>query len=657
MSAGDGERGASAPRSSAVFGVQIFVLGLLTAAVYWVGLSGPFVFDDYNNIVANPMVTLEDGSAASVWRAMLAGDAGPLKRPLSMLSFALNTLATGLDPFYFKLTNLGIHLLNGCLVLYLTRRLLAAGGVADPGGRLALFVTAVWLLHPMQLTSVLYVVQRMTSLSATFVLLGLHAYLNARRPGAGPTARVLWLWLGVPACAAAATLAKENGVLLLLFVLVCESTVQRSPIAPDWRVGTPQQFGAVFVLIPLLALLAFLISTPEWLANGADTRPFNAGERLLTEARVLWLYLRQLVLPAISDLALFYDDFTISRGLREPATTLWAVAGLIVVVAVSTALRRRAPWFAFAVLWFLAAHAMESSFILLELVHPHRNYLAYFGPILALGVAGRAALAQQNVWLSRTVGAAVLAVLAATTALRAYQWRNPLDLAAYEVRHRPLSARAHYEMGRLLHIAAENGGPESLNEEAKRFLWQAAELNPHGVSALVGLGILARGRIPAPVFDALRVRLRRDALAPSDLVYLQALVRCQQRGKCATPVPQIIGIFGAALSQERLRPRVRADVLTLLATYYLQQLGDPPAGVRLMREAAELTPDDPARELNLAQALLFVPDYERARDALDRAQRLDTLRRYRTRLDASRRDLERFVARAGGDEGERAPTP
>ena len=84
-----------------------------TFFVYQRGLSGPFLFDDGPNIVRNANLAIHDLSPASLTQAAWSGHSGPLLRPLSMMSFAANYYATGLDPYYFKLTNLVIHLFNG----------------------------------------------------------------------------------------------------------------------------------------------------------------------------------------------------------------------------------------------------------------------------------------------------------------------------------------------------------------------------------------------------------------------------------------------------------------------------------------------------------------------------------------------------------------
>lgn len=83
--------------------------------------------------------------------------------------------------------NLGIHLFNGLLIFLLSYQILRVAHSRFPSnthsGMNAIFpaaVAAAWLLAPINLTGVLYVVQRMESLSTLFMLLGLLAYLHGR---------------------------------------------------------------------------------------------------------------------------------------------------------------------------------------------------------------------------------------------------------------------------------------------------------------------------------------------------------------------------------------------------------------------------------------------------------------------------------------------
>src|SRR5690606_14151322 len=91
----------------------------LAAAVFMPGLSGGFFFDDYPNIVTNPLVHAEELNTETLSRAWRAYQPGMWGRPLATLSFALDYYLWGKQPFGFKLTSLVVHGLNTLLVFAL----------------------------------------------------------------------------------------------------------------------------------------------------------------------------------------------------------------------------------------------------------------------------------------------------------------------------------------------------------------------------------------------------------------------------------------------------------------------------------------------------------------------------------------------------------
>ena len=174
-------------RSLLFFGISA-LLATATWLAYKPGLSGPFVFDDLTNILLVNTTYLKSLDSTALYKTAWAVKSGPLSRPIAILSFGLNYYFTQLDVFYFKLTNLVIHLLAGYALYQLTYRLLArretkttlSGDTPLSIHYLALATCAIWLIHPLNLTSVLYVVQRMTSLSSLFMVLGLIGYVIGR---------------------------------------------------------------------------------------------------------------------------------------------------------------------------------------------------------------------------------------------------------------------------------------------------------------------------------------------------------------------------------------------------------------------------------------------------------------------------------------------
>jgi len=435
---------------------------LITAAAYWPGLSGSWLFDDYPNIVDNPGVQPHEVGIPALVRAALSSPASDFKRPLASLSFAANYLASGLNPWSWKLFNLVVHLLNGVLVFLLARMLLLAVGAASAAtsadakvaaeaaptameqrtGMLATLIAAGWMLLPINLTAVLYVVQREESMANLFVLLGLIGYVAGRqrmlRCRSAPCARMLLesappqdssqrslahrvrsytegVWGGFWLCATSlilstiiGLLAKETAAMLPLYAFLVESILfrfKRAPLSVGARPGRDnapdeavvahrvRSYGewewritGLFVVVlamPLLAGLTWLLPNVLNSASWA-TRDFTLGTRLLSEARIVCDYIVWTLLPTPQALSFYHDQFHISTSLLSPWTTLISVLGIAALVVLVFCLRRRKPLVALGVALYLGCHVMTGTIIPLELVYEHRNYFASFGVLLAV---------------------------------------------------------------------------------------------------------------------------------------------------------------------------------------------------------------------------------------------------------------------------------
>ena len=236
-------------------------------------------------------------------------------------------------------------------------------------------------------------------------------------------------------------LSKENAILLPLYLAVIEwclwrQDAQRRRTTRRRRAAT--WFFAVTLLAPLLVGLALFAWQPGLLLDGYASRPFTLGERLLTEARVLWFYVGLVLLPTPARLGLYHDDIATSTGLLEPWTTLLALDGWLVVLMAALLLRRRAPAFTFGVLWFLAGHALESTVVPLEIAHEHRNYLPSFGLLFA-AVYGVARFARHtgNRRVYAALGLAAALALGFGTFGRAASWHSDETIIEALYRHHP----------------------------------------------------------------------------------------------------------------------------------------------------------------------------------------------------------------------------
>jgi hypothetical protein len=567
----------------------------LTATVYWQALAGPFLLDDFGSVV--PLASAQS-AGMSWWDLLTQAPPAIRARWLSNLSFLATHALSGApapSAFAFKLGNLVVHLACGLAAWVLSRRLaLLAGTDAVRARWMATLVAGLFLLHPLLASTVLYPVQRMAQLATLFLLLAANAYAAWRSDYATRTPR--GHLLGVAAILGFALLAffsKESGALAPLLILAIELSLFRWPAgdAPH-RSRFDTGFGLACAAPLVLGVVAMAVRWSTTTA-GYARREFTLGERLLTEAHVLADYLGQIFVPRLAGMGLFRDDFPIQHGL-DAGTGLLLLA-YAAAIAGAIALRRRWPLLALGILWFFAAHALESTFIALELVFEHRNYLALFGPALAVA-AGVARIPRAPVALA--LGALLLAVLATLTWQRAHEWRNHESWLASEVAHHPASLRAgteavldHYTRGRI---------PEAV---AERERLQAA-LPELAQPVMLKLAFACRGIIPIELFTAAELQLLRTArIAPDALNVYAALVDRVPR-QCEATDWGAFSSASAALAENRgsaSTRRTRAGWWRFAAQARLR-LGDW-QGVRVAVErVVKEENNDPRDWLMLAEA-------------------------------------------------------
>lgn len=607
---------------------------------FWPGLSGPFLFDDYQNIVLNPSVQPSSLSWAGLAGAWNGNQSGPLGRPLASLSFALNQLAGGLDSFGFKAINLLLHLLAGAALFGLLRSLLNAAATAgalhssldEPRHReqAAALATALWLLAPLQASTVLYVVQRMTLLSALFSFLGLWAYVHGRglqlqgRRG-GP-----WLWLAMPALTLLAALGKENGLLVPLLALACEWTLLR------WRAAMPESRRALrstWIALTLIAALLALWKLPDYwsgLAGSYAGRPFTLEERLFTETRVLWWYLRMLLVPDLGAMFLHHDDFPKSLGLLAPISTLPAIVGLALAAGAALLQPTRAPLAAFAVLFYLAGHSLESGPIPLELVFEHRNYLPAAGVMLLLATA-LLRLKERLPGIGLWPALALLAVYAGTLAVRSHTWGTEERLVAHGLRHHPQSARTQLWAGDLArrHRAQTTGASaedaDTLERRGLAHYLEAARLDPTETVGLTEtlLWQAELGQQPdAAVVTELGRRYLRQLPTASTVNGAFALASDVAEGRSPLPPETAHSLVSQLLANPALGGSHRATVLVGLGDLDWR-IGRREAAWERYQQAQALTPTDAYLWLHSAVMAMQLGRYDQAAHCLAEARRHD----------------------------------
>ncbi|MFN3988538.1 MAG: hypothetical protein ACK4KV_23940 [Rhodocyclaceae bacterium] len=422
---------------------------LLAAVCFVPALGGGFVLDDDINILQNRLLYVDTFNLDDFLIAALSFHDGNGSRSLAMLSFALDYWRSGsMDARAFKITNLLIHALTTLSLAFFLRRLLTLVGWAPQRAAWgALVFSLIWAVHPLQVSSVMYVVQRMQTMVTLFIVLALWAYLAMRQVqlagGRGRWQGVLMLlfWGLALGC-------KEDAVLLPLYLLVLELTVLR------FRAGQPQVAKGLrqsYLLLTVLGGLAyiFVILPHYWQWEAYPGRDFSTIERLLTQARVLVMYLGQIVFPFPDRFPFLYDDLTVSRSLWQPWTTLPSLLLLLALVVWACCWRSRRPLFSFGVMLFFAGHFITSNVIGLELVFEHRNHLPLIGAVLALSDLLMMAYQRRQLNWRIAAGAAggTVALLSLATASHAHTWGDTVRHGERLVALAPTSPRAWSQLG------------------------------------------------------------------------------------------------------------------------------------------------------------------------------------------------------------------
>ena len=357
--------------------MALFFFAAIIAAVYSNTLDAPWHLDDFSNVSENPSIrinSLDSESLLKFFRQSI--EKGRLNRPLSFLTFALNWYFGKDSPQGYHVVNIVIHILTTFLLFLSARLLFKTPNLQNLPQRdvdfICLLGAVLWAVNPIQTQAITYIVQRMASMAAMFYIASVYCYLAARF--SQNRVKQTGLFALCIFCFFMAMASKENAILLPMALFVLELVFFQDVRNPK----TLRAFlGAALVGVGLVIVVgAFLFSHGNLggLLEYGNTRSFSASERLMTQPRVILLYLSQIFYPVPTRLSIEHD-IVVSTSLLHPWTTVLGVGVVCGLVAFAILLIRWQPLLSFALLFFFINHLIESSVIGLELVFEHRNYL------------------------------------------------------------------------------------------------------------------------------------------------------------------------------------------------------------------------------------------------------------------------------------------
>lgn len=643
-------------QSSTFWKLSTVIAFALTVCIYWPGLSGGFVLDDFSFIVWNTDLHVR-GAAWGDWaRAALSFPADHQGRWLSMLTFSANYYFGGLNPFGYKLVNLVIHLINGVLVYAVVSALLRLWSHQRPHQApdstrqrwLALAVAALWLVLPINLTAVLYVSQRLESLSHLFVLAGLTWYLRVRTQL--PTSGSLRLLVALLVPTSLGLLAKESAVLLPLYAACVEAVFFRDTASQPFR----RRIGCVYIILLALPLIAGLVWLTSWLnTEQSYARPFSTAERLMTEARVMFHYMQWSLLPLPNDLTLYHDDLALSAGLLSPPQTLASIIGIAALGMLTIWQARKRPMVSIGIAWFFAGHVLTGTIIPLELVFEHRNYFPSIGLLLAVVTFAGASNHRQFSWRALSAAFAVIfCFYAFSTTIRSIEWSSPTRLGLSEAKKRPDSPRAQYEFAYTYLLAAGYNASSPLRQQAHQALEHCRILPRSDTQCEAALILDANkmGVMPDQAWWAsLTQKLVDRTPNVSDYSAAATLFQCQLTAGCYYQPAELQAALDAALSH----PAPGSLWMDLAAQFQAFLLQKPDIAIPMFKEVIRLQPNNPSPRGNLIRVQIMFGDLKGAEYELTELSKLNHLGSRKGLIDR----LTQELAQARKKQAAKGPVP
>jgi tetratricopeptide (TPR) repeat protein len=345
--------------------------------VYCQSFQGQFQFDDRNAIQ-------ENRSIRALWplQRVLSPprDTTVAGRPVLNLSLALSYQLSGLHVWGYHACNLAIHLLASLLLLGVVRRTLLTKGMppmlGDRSYGIALTTSLLWMIHPIQTSSVTYIVQRAESLMGLFYLLTLYCAIRSF----SSTKSAAWQTAAIATCALGMG-TKEVMATAPLLVLAYDWVYCSGSLKEALRKSPMLYVGLAGTWLILAGLVA---TNPRGNAAGLRFADLTPVEYLLTQSEVILHYLR-LSLPAAP--LCFYYDWPVAKSLTAVAPSVVIVLGLL---CASVYALWRLPSIGFIGLWFFLILAPSSSLlpIVTEIAAEHRMYLSLAAVVVLCVLAG-----------------------------------------------------------------------------------------------------------------------------------------------------------------------------------------------------------------------------------------------------------------------------
>jgi protein O-mannosyl-transferase len=391
--------------------VYIFLIGFI---VFFNALFGHFVWDDIGYIVENPAVH-------TVNLPVLFGphnafnDAG-YYRPLSATYFAVIYSVFGSQPFFFHLIQISIHIINSILIFILFKRFFME--------KLALFLSIIFLIHPINVESVSYIG---ASQSVILMMFGMLAFLvNLQKiPKLKKTILIFILLL-------LSLLTKEAGVLFVLIIFCYQWLIERKHAI--YYLGLSAATVITYLCIRFFIGNIYLFKIPF-----IPMAQLSFSQRLMNIPSIIFYYVKTMVYPI--DLIIEQQWAFIKPTLTNFYLPLAVVTGLLILLFVFVVKLYKSNKLKFNQLLFFSIWTIVGVSFLLQLfpldmtVADRWFYFPFVGLLGIIGILTNY-FANFKKYANGVIilGLIIILLLTTRTIIRNSDWQDTLTLLMHDTK-------------------------------------------------------------------------------------------------------------------------------------------------------------------------------------------------------------------------------
>ena len=493
--------------SHRVFGYCLLI-SLLGVLVFANHLNNPFQFDSVPYITNNANLKNPEALLTTeFWKKNI------LERGLLRMSVALNAHLDGFKPFGYHILSLAFHIFNALLLFFVLEKSFRRFKLDEMGWgnkriqSVAFFAAVLFLCHPIQTESVIYIMSRSEVLASTFYLIGFLLFQQLLERSSTSRLQYGFYFLIIFLVALVGfsvkqTLATLPAVMILYYLFSCPNH------SPAWQFLKKWKWAILGIFSILAGLLFYKLFTDETFLIGPSRSEEMVGRAkyMLSQPSVIvFYYLKKLLFPINLNID---PDLEVVTSFLSLSFLIPALCITILLVGSLRLFKNR--FIFFFLCWFFIILSPSSSIVTLhDLAAEHRIYLASVG-IFILLACGASEMTRKwgetqplQIVLIFCVFVGMLGVL---TMKRNTDWQSELSLWQDTYQKSPHKLRPLINLARAHSMQGDT-------EKAIKYYQEALLKGPGVFATNYNLGdlYLTKGLVP----DAIRHFLLASRIKPN----------------------------------------------------------------------------------------------------------------------------------------------